>query len=91
VGNNLVYGAGTTLAGPGTEVGNVRLPLERVPADRWAAPADAAVIGAAQPLEDVEAAALVPLLEFAAPFGTRVRVGSGRLDVGAAGYLPGTR
>jgi hypothetical protein len=90
-GNNLVYGAGTTLAGPGTETGNVRMALDRVPPDRWSAPPAAAVVDAATPLLDVEAAALVPLLEFSPPLGTRVRAGNGRLDVGAAGYRPGAR
>jgi hypothetical protein len=91
VGNNLVYGAGTTLTGPGTAVGNVRRPLDRVPRDLWTAPADAEVVDAAQSLEDVGAVTLSPLLEFSPPAGTRIRAGAGRPDVGAVEHLPDGR
>jgi len=91
VGNNLVYGAGTTLVGPGREDGNVRLALELLPEDHWSAVMAPAVLDAASPLEGPDAGALVPLLEFSPPVGTRIRAGFGMPDVGAAEYLPDAR
>jgi len=87
VSNNLIFGAGQNLAGPGQDEGNVRLAMARAPADRWSAIAGDAVVDAARPLAPVEGVSLVPLMEFSAPLGVRSRPVSGLPDVGASEYV----
>ncbi|MCB1704762.1 MAG: right-handed parallel beta-helix repeat-containing protein [Halioglobus sp.] len=83
VANNLLFGDGDFLRGPGAQDHNVALRLADRRPGSWAAPANSQVIDAARALAQASGFSLLPLSEFQPPLGTVARRPQGTLDIGA--------
>lgn len=88
VANNLLFGAGSFLAGEGFEAGNFREELNKRMPESYGAPQNSSAIDNAVQQPPVAGISLVPAAEFRPPVGYRERPKDGKLDAGSRERMP---